>query len=134
MNKAAPFTGLRVLVVEDERLSASQVEDILHRFGCKIIGAAGSAIDAVGLIRSEAIDVAVIDVKLQDQMAYSLADVLKTADVPFIFATGLLGIQIADGYLHVPVVGKPFDEGELRGAILEAIDGRWRRGGSAKLK
>jgi hypothetical protein len=71
--------------------------------------------------------VAVIDLKLQSEMAYPLADALKAADVPFVFATGLPANQIDGGYSHVPVVGKPFDEGELRGAILEAIDGRPRR-------
>jgi hypothetical protein len=68
--------------------------------------------------------VAVIDLNLQGEMAYPLADTLKAARVPFVFATGLPAGQIYGGYSHVPVVGKPFDEGELRGAILEAIDGR----------
>jgi CheY-like chemotaxis protein len=127
MSKAFPLTGLRVLVVEDEALVGLLVEDFLQGFGCKIVGIAGSSIEAFGLIRSEAVDVAVIDLKLNGEMAYPLANALKAADVPFVFATGLPAGQIDGGYSQVPVVGKPFDEGELRGALLEAIDGRSRR-------
>jgi DNA-binding response OmpR family regulator len=125
--KVSPLAGLRVLVVEDEALVGLLVEDFLKGFGCKTVGIASSTTDALGLIQSEAIDAAVIDVKLEGEMAYPLAAALKTADVPFVFATGVLADEIDGGYAHVPVVGKPFEEGELRGALLKAIDGRVRR-------
>jgi hypothetical protein len=70
--------------------------------------------------------VAVIDLKLEGEMAYPLADALKAADVPFVFATGVHADEIDGDYAHVPVVGKPFEEGELRGALLEAMDRRAR--------
>jgi DNA-binding response OmpR family regulator len=125
--KASPLMGLRVLVVENEALVGLLVEDFLKGFGCKTVGIAASTTDALGLIQSEAIDAAVIDVKLEGEMAYPLAAALKIADVPFVFATGVLADEIDGGYAHVPVVGKPFEEGELRGALLKAIDGRVRR-------
>jgi CheY-like chemotaxis protein len=118
----SPLTGLRVLVVEDEGLIGLEVEDFLGRFGCQIVGVAGSTPDALQMIRTTAIDVAVIDLNLQGEMAYPLAAALTAADVPFVFATGINASQIEDRYSHVPVVGKPFEEGELRGALLEAID------------
>jgi CheY-like chemotaxis protein len=127
MTKASPLRGLRVLVVEDEALVGLLVEDFLKGFGCKTIGVAASTTDALGLIQAEAIDVAVIDLKLEGEMAYPLADALKAAGVPFVFATGVHADDIDGGYAHVPVVGKPFEEGELRGAILEAIASRERR-------
>jgi DNA-binding response OmpR family regulator len=122
----SPLTGLRVLVVEDEGLIGLMVEDFLDRFGCQVAGSAGNAIDAFQMIRTVAIDVAVVDLKLQGEMAYPLADALIAADVPFVFATGIEANHIDRRYSHVPVVGKPFEEGELRGGILEAIDGRAR--------
>jgi CheY-like chemotaxis protein len=114
-------------VVEDEALIGLMVEDFLQGFGCQIVGVAGSTTDALQMIRSAAIDVAVIDLNLQGETAYPLAGALTAAHVPFVFATGINANQIADAYSHVPVVGKPFEEGELRGALLEAIDGRARR-------
>jgi DNA-binding response OmpR family regulator len=123
----SPLTGLRVLVVEDEGLIGLLVEDFLNGFGCRIVGVVGSTTDALELIHSAPIDVAVIDLKLDGEMAYPLADALTAARVPFVFATGVLADEIDGGYAHVPVVGKPFEEGELRGALLEAIDGRERR-------
>jgi hypothetical protein len=71
--------------------------------------------------------VAVIDLNLQGEMAYPLAAALTAMQVPFVFATGINADQIDDRYSYVPVVGKPFEEGELRGVLLEAIDGRSRR-------
>jgi CheY-like chemotaxis protein len=103
------------------------MEKFLERFGCQIVGIAGSAVDALQIIRTAAIDVAVVDVKLENGTAYALADALIAADRPFVFATGLTADEIDQRYSHVPVVGKPFDEGELRGALLEAIDGRGQR-------
>jgi CheY-like chemotaxis protein len=130
----SPLTGLRVLVVEDEGLIGLRVEDFLQGLGCQIVGVTGSATDALQMIRSAAIDVAVVDLNSHGEVAYSLADTLMVAGVPFVFATGINADQIADRYSHVSVVGKPFDEGELRGAILEAMDGRSRCGGPARLK
>jgi CheY-like chemotaxis protein len=123
----SPLTGLRVLVVEDEGLIGLLIEDFLTGFGCRIVGVVGSTTDALELIPSAAIDVAVIDLKLAGEMAYPLAEALMAARVPFVFATGVHADEIDGGYAHVPVVGKPFEEGELRGALLEAIDGRARR-------
>lgn len=59
---------------------------------------------------------AVIDLKSKGEMAYPLADALKAAGVPFVFATGLPADQIDGGYSQIPMVGKPFEEGKLRGA------------------
>jgi CheY-like chemotaxis protein len=122
----SPLTGLRVLVVEDEGLIGLAVENFLEQFGCQIVGIAGSTTDALQIIRTAAIDVAVVDVKLENETAYTLADALMAAGRPFVFATGLMANEIDERYSHVPVVGKPFEEGELRGALLEAIDGQMR--------
>jgi CheY-like chemotaxis protein len=118
----SPLAGLRVLVVEDEVLIALALENFLEQFGCQIVGIAGSTSDALRIIRTAAIDVAVVDVKLENETAYALADALIAAGRPFVFATGLMANEIDQRYSHAPVVGKPFEEGELRGALLEAID------------
>jgi CheY-like chemotaxis protein len=120
----SPLTGLRILVIEDEGLFGILVEQILDRFGCQIVGPAGNVADAMQMIRTGTIDVAVIDLEWQGEMAYPLADALIATNVPLVFATGLPAKQIEDRYSHVPVVGKPFEEGELRGALLEVIDRR----------
>ena len=116
----SPLRGLRVLVVEDEGLLGVLVEHF-GKFGCEVAGVAGNAIDACQMIRTVAIDVAIVDFKLQDGMAYSLADALIAAGVPFVFATSIGNNEIDGRFSHVPVIKKPFDEGELRGALLEAI-------------
>jgi DNA-binding response OmpR family regulator len=120
----SPLTGLRILVIEDEGLFGVLVEQFLDRFGCQIVGPAANMADAMQMIRTATIDVAVIDLEWQGEMAYPLADALIAMAVPLVFATGLPANQIEDRYWHVPVVGKPFEEGELRGALLEAMDRR----------
>jgi CheY-like chemotaxis protein len=121
---SSPLTGLRVLVIEDEGLFGVLVEQFLERLGCQIVGPARNVADALQTIRTATIDVAVIDLEWQSEMAYSLANALIALRVPVVFATGLPAIQIEDRYSHLPVVGKPFEEGELRGALLEAVDRR----------
>jgi DNA-binding NarL/FixJ family response regulator len=98
-------------------------EELLDKFGCQVVGVARNAIDAFQMVRRAVVDVAVINLKFQAEV-YPLADALTAANVPFVFATRSGASQIDRRFAHVPVVGEPFEEGELRGALLEAIDNR----------
>ena len=80
--------GRRVLVVEDEMIVAWLLEDMLADFGCTIVGPAARIDQALAMIKAEALDAAVLDVNLNGQQSYPLADALVTRGVPFVFSTG----------------------------------------------
>jgi len=64
------------------------LEDMLADLGCAVIGPAASVNRALAMIDAEAIDAAVLDVNLNGQMSYPIADVLAARGVPFVFSTG----------------------------------------------
>jgi len=100
----SPFSGRRVLVVEDEVLVAWLLEDMLADLGCAVVGPAVSVKQALAMIDAEAIDVAVLDVNLNGQLSYPIADALAARGVPFVFSTGYDKDRMLDGYKTFPVL------------------------------
>ena len=65
------------------------------------------------------VDAAVLDVDLNGEKSYPVADALALRDIRFIFATGYGLDAVAEGYRHYPRCQKPFDHQ----AILKALTG-----------
>jgi DNA-binding NtrC family response regulator len=100
-------------LVEDEMLVAWLLEDMLADLGCAVVGPASSVNQALAMIDVEAIDAAVLDVNLNGQMSYPIADALAARGVPFVFSTGYDKDTLLDGYRTFPVLQKPFHQSEL---------------------
>ena len=111
--------GQRVLVVEDEWLIASEVEQELNEAGFAIVGPVGSVASALAAIEAGQIDAAVLDVRLQSEDSYPVAERLQERDIPFLFITGYASGDIADRYRRHACLQKPFSS---RG-LLEAVAG-----------
>jgi len=74
----------------------------MARLGIGSIGPAGTLVRAFQLLAdSERIDRAVLDVNLQGEMVFTLADALHQRNVPFIFATGYDPKVIPERYRDV---------------------------------
>jgi DNA-binding NtrC family response regulator len=117
----SPFSGRRVLVVEDEMIVAWLLQDMLADFGCEVVGPAASVDQALAMIDAEFIDVAVLDVNLKGQMRYPIADALAARGVPFVFSTGYDKDRLLDGYKTFPVLQKPFHRSELGDAFAKLL-------------
>src|SRR6202171_5551025 len=88
MTMNRPFSNRRVLLVEEEMLVAWLIEDMLADLGCAVIGPASSVNQALAMIDAEAVDAAVLDLNLNGQMSYPVADALAARGVPFVISTG----------------------------------------------
>lgn len=117
----SPFSGRRVLVVEDEMMVAWLLEDMLAELGCAVVGPAARVDKALAMIGAEAIDVAVLDVNLNGEMSYPIADALAERGVPFIFVTGYDKDRMLDGYQSFPVLQKPFHRAELTDTLARLL-------------
>ena len=80
--------GVRVLIVEDEHLVALALTDDLEDAGAVVVGPAATVEAALGLIKEHPIDVAVLDIQLQSQFVFPVAEVLTGRGVPFLFTSG----------------------------------------------
>lgn len=109
---------LRVLVVEDEALVAMLVEDLLNELGHEVGAIASRMEDALANARTGQYDVAIIDLNLDGQPSYPVADILSERGVPFIFATGY-GAGGLDSKYSVPVLTKPFVADDLEKMLMQ---------------
>jgi CheY-like chemotaxis protein len=113
------FDGKHVLVVEDDYLIATETKKLLESLGAVVFGPTSSVGEALAIIETGPIDAALLDIKLPEDDAYSIADELMARGIPFVFVSGAPRSSIParfDGFRLVP---KPM---ELR-LIVEALFG-----------
>ncbi len=116
--KAGVLEGRRILVVEDEEMIAMLLEDYLMDLGCEVAGHATTVAGALGLVeQAQPFDAALLDMNLCGELVTPVANALSAAGIPFCFMTGL-GADAATGFAEAPTIGKPFDQGGLRSALI----------------
>jgi len=119
----ADLAGCRILVVEDNFLLAMEIEDVLGRQGCVVLGPVGTVEQALLLLEREARpDGAVLDVDLQGRTVTPVAAALIARDVPFVLVTGYADPQLADPELHGrPRLDKPVSGPDLLRALAHLL-------------
>ncbi len=85
---AKALASLRILVVEDNFLAAEVVRDVLEGSGCTVVGPVGRLAEGVRLAQDEQLDGAVLDVNLNGEWCFPIANALRDRAVPFVFLTG----------------------------------------------
>ena len=97
-----------VLLVEDEALVALELARALEDCGWEVVGPAATLREAFTLIeRKRPLDAAVLDVNLNGEMVYPLADALEQQGVPFLFCSGYETVERVERYRYSPLVRKP---------------------------
>jgi two-component SAPR family response regulator len=110
----------RILIVEDEALTAFDNENMLRDAGYEIVATVDDFDEAVQILEREDVDLILSDVRLRSQQTgIDLARAAKDKGIPTLFATG----HTYPGASHVAVgcLMKPYNERQLRGAI-ECVD------------
>ena len=105
--------GLRVLLVEDEMMVAMLLEDMLADLGHAVVGPISRVDRAVEAARREPLDAAILDVNLDGQEVYPVAEALAARGIPFAFATGYGSEGLREPWRGRPVLRKPFRRGDL---------------------
>jgi DNA-binding response OmpR family regulator len=118
---AGPQPARRVLIVEDEMLIALMLQDMLEDAGMIIEGVANSLPVGLDLARSADAQLAILDINLNGEEAYPIADVLQGRGIPFIFSTGYGAASVKPNYGSVPQLVKPYQQELLSAAIQAAL-------------
>lgn len=102
------LTGRRILVVEDEMLLMMNIETTLEDLGCTAISSAANVSDALALLDERVFDAAMLDVNLNGETSYPVADALVARGIPFAFATGYADHGARTDLLSWPILRKPY--------------------------
>ena len=113
--------GTRVLIVEDEAIIAMTAEDMIEAMGGVVAGAAVNLADAAALIERTAFDVALLDINLNGETSFALADRLVALGRPFVFATGYGAAILPPAHAGATMVTKPYRADALAEVLTRAL-------------
>jgi CheY-like chemotaxis protein len=110
----------RILIVEDEPLTAFDNENLLGDAGYEIVGTVDDFDEAMEVLEREKVDLILSDVRLRSQQTgIDLARAAKQRGIPTLFATGH-AYPGAEG-VAVGCLTKPYSDRQLKSAI-DAVD------------
>ena len=110
--------ALRILVVEDEFIIASDIAYSLQDMGHDVIGPAPTVAEALTLIKSEAIDCVFLDANLHGTSSAPIAAELIARGIKFVVITGYAKMKLDTPAMNLaPRIGKPFSVGDFSAAI-----------------
>ncbi len=107
------LSGRSVLVIEDEMMVLWNIENVLADVGCTAVSSAATVRQALALIDTQAFDAAMLDVNLDGELSYAVADALALRRIPFVFSTGYSDPGVGDRYRDRPVLTKPYRDEDL---------------------
>jgi CheY-like chemotaxis protein len=116
--------GVSVLLLEDEFLIALDAEQILKDLGASTVEIVANLADAENRAHERRFDVALLDVNINGQMSFDLAQRLRQRGIPVVFATGYdLHDRGGSASEQGICVGKPYTTERLCDALRAALDG-----------
>jgi two-component SAPR family response regulator len=119
----------RILIVEDEPLTAFDNENILGDAGYEIVATVDDFEEALAILEREEVDLILSDVRLSsEETGIDLARHAKERGIPTLFATGHTALDCSS--VALGCLRKPYTERQLCKAI-ECID-QHLQGGKVK--
>jgi CheY-like chemotaxis protein len=109
-----------VLIVEDDVLLGTAIGLCVQDAGYEVAGLARSVEAALETLSHETVDAALLDVNLQGELVYPVANALAERGVPFVFVTAHPPRDIPEKHRHRPVVPKPYYDAAIC-AALESV-------------
>lgn len=82
------MTSKTVLLVEDEMFVALDIQMTLEDEGWQVSGPFATAREALEFLDENAVDCAILDVRLADGDVFPVADRLEKNEIPFVFHSG----------------------------------------------
>ena len=110
----------RILIVEDEPLTAFDNETMLEELGYTVVATHDRVKDALATLEREQVDLILSDVKLAgDRSGIDLARIARERQIPVLFATGAVPDEAPE--LVIGCLMKPYSDRTMKAALL-AVD------------
>ena len=119
---------VKCLLVDDRPENLLALSTLLRRDDVEVLEARSGA-EALDLLLSHSVALALVDVQMPDMDGFELAELMRgserTRDVPIIFVTGHGDVPMAVSTMKkgaMDFIEKPFDEAELRKLVERMLD------------
>jgi PAS domain S-box-containing protein len=103
----------RLLLVEDELVVGMFMQELLESIGYRPTDPVGRLSDAMAMATNERFDGAILDMNLNGEIVYPLAELLTEQKVPFIFLTGYAPRNVDARFTAIPILQKPVLQEDL---------------------
>ena len=114
----AALSGLRVLVLEDDYFTASDLSEALRAAGAEVVGPARNTAEASRLLDArQRLYAATLDINVDGAPDFRIAERLKKSGVPFVFTTGYDRGVIPESFSGFSRVEKPYSTAEVVAAL-----------------
>lgn len=113
---------LKIIIVEDEPLIASDIEFTIKEAGHSVLGVANSSIKALDMINTRKPDLVLLDISIKgEESGIDIGNQLKTKySIPFIYITSFADqktLAMAKETLPYGYIVKPFKDRDIVSAI-----------------
>jgi PAS domain S-box-containing protein len=120
VSDAAPVSGCKILVIEDEALIAMQLKLDLESDGHVVVGPFGKLSEALRAAHEDNFDIALIDINLGADNSAPIAEILDRRSIPFAFTTGYNDlIFLPPALREYPRLTKPYNPGDVKNLVLK---------------
>jgi CheY-like chemotaxis protein len=115
--------SLSVILLEDEYLIALDAERNLEALGVKSIRVVNTLPAAAAIAEAGDVDIAVLDLNINGEMSYEVAEMFRKKGIPIVFASGYelrdrIDSELGDATIHLR---KPYTSESLKNALEAAL-------------
>ena len=111
----------QVMIVEDDALLALDLASTVRGAGLQVVGPFSSVDAAVRAVAVHQPDIAILDIDLQGQLSFPVADALAAANVPFVWLSGSSAEVLPSPYRSRPFASKPIADVGILQLIAQVL-------------
>lgn len=119
-----PLAERSILIVEDDIILSTDLAFLLTEAGCKAVLPVMSNTAALSAMAQYGVEAAILDVNVQDEWVFPVANALEEAEIPFLFLTAYSLASIPVEHRRRPFLQKPHHPEELINALSQIIERR----------
>ena len=120
----ADLHGRRIFIVEDDMRINTLIEECLSDLGCHVVGIAMLLDDALDMSALLPFDVALLDLSLNGELSYPVAQAMLDRNQKFVFVTGYVMDTFPAQFQGTPVLRKPFGIRDLQETLRTALSAK----------
>lgn len=113
-----------MLIVEDDVLLAMAIGLCVEDAGYEVAGLVRTVDAALDTLSHGTVDAALLDINLEGELVFPVANALAERGVPFVFVTAHPPLEIPERHRHRPIVAKPYYDAAICAALESVLPHR----------